>query len=44
MPDKAELPLKIVRLRAVLERLSARAIREARKLETVVAEPLEMTR
>lgn len=39
-PDKVELRLMIVLPRAVAERLSARAIRETRKLEAVVAEIL----
>jgi hypothetical protein len=39
-PEKAELTLRLVLPRAVLERLSARAIREGRNLEAVVAEIL----
>jgi hypothetical protein len=39
--DKAELTLRLVLPRAVLERLSARAIREERRVETLVQEILE---
>ena len=39
-PDKAEITLRLVLPRAVLERLSARAIREGRNVEAVVAEIL----
>ena len=40
-PDKAEITLRLVLPRAVLERLSARAIREGRNVEAVVAEMLQ---
>jgi hypothetical protein len=39
-PDLAEITLRLVLPRAVLERLGARAIREERKLEAVVAKVL----
>jgi hypothetical protein len=39
--DKAEITLRLVLPRAVLERLRARAIRETRKLEAVIQEILE---
>jgi hypothetical protein len=38
--DKAEITLRLVLPRAVLERLRARAIREGRRLEGLVAEIL----
>jgi hypothetical protein len=41
MPQKAEVTLRLVLPRAALERLTARAIRETRKLEAVVQEILE---
>jgi hypothetical protein len=37
-PDQAEITLRLVLPRAVLERLSARTIREERKLEALVSE------
>jgi hypothetical protein len=40
-PNKAELTLRVVLPRAVLERLRARAIREQRKFEALVQEILE---
>ena len=39
-PDKAEITLRLVLPRAVLERLRARAIREGRNVEAVVGEIL----
>jgi hypothetical protein len=39
-PTKVEITLPLVLPRAVLERLSAQAIREGRNLEAVVAEIL----
>jgi hypothetical protein len=39
--DKAELTLRLVLPRAALERLTARAIREQRKLEALIQEILE---
>ena len=39
--DKAEITLRLVLPRAVLERLRARAIREGRNLEGLVAEILQ---
>jgi hypothetical protein len=39
--DKAEITLRLVLLRAALERLTARAIREQRKLEALIQEILE---
>ena len=39
-----EISLRLILPRAVLERLSARAIREGRNLEGVVAEVLERER
>jgi hypothetical protein len=41
MPEKAEISLRLVLPRAALERLSARAIRQQRKLEALVQEILE---
>ena len=40
-PDKAELALRVVLPRAVLERMRARAILETRKLEVLIREILE---
>jgi hypothetical protein len=40
-PDKAELALRVVVPRAVLERMRARAIRETCKLEALIREILE---
>jgi hypothetical protein len=39
--DKAEITLRLALPRAVLERLTARAIRETRKIEALVQEILE---
>ena len=39
--EKAEITLRLVLPRAVLERLTARAIREERKLEALIQEILE---
>ena len=39
--DKAEITLRLVLPRAALERLTARAIREQRKLEALIQEILE---
>jgi hypothetical protein len=41
-PTKAEISLRLVLPRVVLERLTARAIREGRKLEALVAETLDV--
>jgi hypothetical protein len=41
MPTKAEIRLRLVLPRAVLERLSARAMREGRKLEALIQDILE---
>jgi hypothetical protein len=40
-PDKAEITLRLVLPRATLERLTAQAIREQRKLEALIQEILE---
>jgi hypothetical protein len=40
-PDKAELTPRLSLPRAVLERLTARAMREGRKLEALIQEILE---
>jgi hypothetical protein len=40
-PTKVELAIKVILPRGVAERLTARAIREARKFEAVIAEILE---
>jgi hypothetical protein len=40
-PDKFELTLKLVLPRVVAERLTARAIRETRRLEAIIQEILE---
>jgi hypothetical protein len=40
-PTKAEITLRLVLPRAALERLSARALREGRKLEALIQEILE---
>jgi hypothetical protein len=40
-PAKVELTVKLVVSRAVAERLTARAIREERKLEALIPEILE---
>jgi hypothetical protein len=40
-PDKAEITVRLVLARAVLERLHARAVRETRKLEALIQEILE---
>jgi len=40
-PDKVEFALRLVLARAVLERLSARAIREGRNVQDVMVELLE---
>ena len=41
MPTKAEIGLRLVLPRAALERLTARAMREGRKLEALIQEILE---
>ena len=41
LPDKAEITLRLSLPRAVLERLTARALREGRKLEALIQEILE---
>ena len=38
LPDKAEISLRLSLPRAVLERLTARAMREGRKLEALIQE------
>ena len=41
LPTKAEITLRLVLPRAVLERLTTRAIREQRKVEALIQEILE---
>jgi hypothetical protein len=41
LPEKAEITLRLSLPRAVLERLTARAMREQRKLEALIQEILE---
>ncbi len=41
IPDRAELTLKISLPRTLLQRLTARAIREGRRLEQIITEILE---
>ena len=40
-PDKVELPLRLVLSRTAFERLTARAIRQGRKVEALIEELLE---
>jgi hypothetical protein len=44
IPDRAELTLKISLPRALVERLTAQAIREERRLEQVITEIIQGTR